>query len=128
MSTEAIQAARSVMHNHLEALNARDLEALAATLHFPHFRLAGTTVKVWETSESYLNDFHRRAGKEWGHTEWGRLEPLQVADTKVHLDVIVKRYDRSGAPLVEFQSLWVVTEIYGVWAAQLRSSFAKDHF
>ena len=114
------------MTRHMEALNARDPEAIAKTLHFPHYRLAGESVKIWETPDSYLKDFHTRAGDKWGHTEWGHLNPLQVGDTKVHLDVMVNRFDKAGQPLVSFPSLWVVSQIDGVWAAQMRSSFAQD--
>lgn len=126
MTNSAIQQAKAVMQAHLDALNARDADAIAATLHFPHFRLSGDAVKVWETPDRYLADFHARAGGDWGHTEWGRLETLQASDTKVHFDVQVDRFDTSGAPLVSFQSLWVITKINGVWAAQMRSSFAQD--
>ena len=126
MSTSAIQAALDTMQAHVEALNARDPQAIARTLHFPHYRLAGTEVKIWETPDSYMDDFHRRAGDDWGHTEWGHLRPVQVSDTKVHLDVEVKRFDKAGEPLVNFISLWAITQVDGIWAAKLRSSFAKD--
>ncbi len=126
MNDEAITAALEVLENHVRALNARDAEAIAKTLHFPHFRLAGERVKIWETSESYLKDFHTRAGSDWGHTEWGHLKPLQSDANKVHLDVRVDRFDKSGNPLVSFTSLWVVQCIDGVWAAKMRSSFAQD--
>ncbi len=33
-------AARAVVEAHIAALNARDPDALAVTLHFPHYRLA----------------------------------------------------------------------------------------
>lgn len=126
MNEDAIAAAKDVMHRHVQALNARDAAAIAETLHFPHFRLAGETVKIWETPDSYLNDFHARAGDSWGHTEWGHLRSLQSEAGKVHLDVMVNRFDKSGQPLVSFRSLWVITRIDGVWAAQMRSSFAQD--
>lgn len=126
MNEIAIQAALGVMEAHVAALNARDPQAIAATLHFPHFRLSGETVKIWDSPDSYLGDFERRAGSNWGHTKWGRLDPLRASESKVHLDVEVCRFDRSGAPLVSFDSLWVITLIGGVWAAQMRSSFAQD--
>ncbi|MCG7521422.1 hypothetical protein [Ruegeria sp. Ofav3-42] len=126
MSKDAVLPAMEVMQRHVEALNARDPKAIAETLHFPHYRLAGETVKIWETPDSYLSDFHARAGEDWGHTEWGHLNVLQSDENKVHLDVMVDRFDKAGQPLVSFRSLWVVTRINGVWAAQMRSSFAQD--
>ena len=126
MTEEAIRAARHVMQAHLEALNARDPEAIAATLHFPHYRLSGERMKIWASPDSYLADFHARAGDAWGHSEWGLLNVLQASESKVHFEVRVDRFDKSGAPLVSFPSLWVVCRIDGVWAAQVRSSFAQD--
>jgi hypothetical protein len=43
---------------------------------------------------------------------------------KVHLDVRFTRYREDGSVLGRFRSLWMLARIYGVWAAQLRSSFA----
>ena len=40
-------AAIAVLDRHLVALNAGDATALADTLHFPHYRLAGTRMQVW---------------------------------------------------------------------------------
>jgi len=44
----SIAAARIVMAAHLEALNAQDPDALAATMHFPHYRLTGGVMRVWQ--------------------------------------------------------------------------------
>src|SRR6476619_5653747 len=62
---EAIAAAMGVLDRHLAALNSGDAVALAQTLHFPHYRLAGGRMKIWQRSETYLQDFYARAGNEW---------------------------------------------------------------
>lgn len=126
MNNDAIAAAKEVMHRHVQALNARDATGISTTLHFPHYRLSGEAVKIWETPDSYFSDFKTRAGGDWGHTEWGHLNVLQSSESKVHLDVMVNRFDHDRLPLVSFPSLWVVTRIDGIWAAQMRSSFAQD--
>lgn len=123
---DSIDAARSVMESHINALNARDGSAIAATLHFPHYRLCDGHLKVWETAEYYLADFRKRAGGDWGYSRWGQLEVVHSSDDKVHLDVVVDRYTEDGTLLNSFRSLWVVSCIDGNWAAQLRSSFAPD--
>jgi len=56
----AIMAAMAVLDAHIAALNARDEAALVATLHFPHYRLTGGRMKVWERPGSYLEDFYAR--------------------------------------------------------------------
>ncbi len=123
---ESIAAAIAVMEAHIEALNAGDEEAIAATLHFPHYRLTDGRLNTWQSQGSYFADFQDRAGTRWHFSRWGRLDVVQASQDKVHLDVLVERFDKDGNPLIQFDSLWVIARIGGRWAAQLRSSFAPD--
>lgn len=120
----AVAEARAVMHAHVAALNARDSAGLAATLHFPHYRLSGGSLKVWETPDSYLADFLARAGEGWSHTRWNYIAVVAASADKVHLDISFTRYRADGSALGTFRSLWVIARLGGRWAAQLRSSFA----
>ena len=61
----AVTSALAVLDEHMSALNAQDNAGLTATLHFPHYRLAGGRMQVWEKPDTYLADFHKRAGPEW---------------------------------------------------------------
>ena len=121
----AINAARDVMANHLDALNRRDPTAVAATLHFPHYRLAGTKLTVWPTPDTYFADFRARAGDDWAYTRWRRIRVQAAAADKVHLDVEIDRFDVEDRLIAAFRSLWVISRIDGHWAAQFRSSFAE---
>jgi len=120
----SIDAALAVMAAHIEALNAGDGQALARTLHFPHYRLSGGRLKTWEGPEDYLADFHARAGDGWHHSRWDALDPIAAGANKVHLDVRFTRFRADGEVLGRFRALWVIACLDGVWAAQLRSSFA----
>ncbi len=120
----AIEAARAVMAAHLEALNAQDSAAMAATLHFPHYRLSGGVLRVWEDADIYLADFRKRAGGDWHHTRWDSIDVLAAAPDKVHLDVRFTRFREDDSVLARHRSLWVISCLDGRWAAQLRSSFA----
>ena len=121
---EAIAAAMNVLDRHLLALNSGDAVALAQTLHFPHYRLAGRRMQIWERPETYLQDFYARAGDEWHHSGWDFRNPISARLDKVHLDVQFSRYRADGSILGRYRSLWVVSFIDQRWAAQLRSSFA----
>jgi hypothetical protein len=120
----ATAAAIAVLDAHVAALNARDEKALAATLHFPHFRLSGGKMKVWETPDTYLADFYARAGADWDHTAWDHRNVVAAASDKVHLDVQFTRYRADDTPIGTFRALWIVAKLEGRWAAQARSSFA----
>ncbi len=121
---DAVARAKDVMVSHIAALNAGKEEALAATLHFPHYRLSGGKLKVWDGPEDYLADFHARAGDGWHHSAWDSLDVIAAEPDKVHLDVSFTRYREDNSVLGKFRTLWVIAEIEGVWAAQLRSTFA----
>lgn len=120
----ASAAALAVVDAHMAALNARDATALAATLHFPHYRLAGGRLQVWETPDRYLADFYARAGDGWAYSRWDRKEVIAAGPDKVHLDMAFTRYRGDGSSLGTFRSIWVIARLDGRWAAQLRSSFA----
>jgi hypothetical protein len=81
-------------------------------------------LRTWDGPESYLADFHARAGDGWHHSAWDSLDVIAVDPAKVHLDVRFTRYRADGSVLGKFRSLWVLARLDGVWAAQLRSSFA----
>jgi len=124
MNDDAILGALDVMHAHIVALNARNEQAVAATLHFPHFRLSGTALKTWATPDSYFSDFRARTGRQWAQSGFEDIRVVQASDTKVHLDAKINRYDQGGQIITTFRSLWVITYEGGRWAAKFRSSFA----
>ena len=121
---EAVNAARAVMDRHMAALNAQDAQGLAATLHFPHYRFTGGKMKIWDGPDSYLADFFARAGGDWHHSAWDFIDAVAAGPDKVHLDVQFTRYRADNSAMGSFRSLWVIAQHHGVWAAQLRSSYA----
>jgi hypothetical protein len=123
--SNAIAFALAILDRHFAALNAGDTHALADTLHFPHYRLAGVRMQVWDGPENYLSDFHARAGEGWHHSEWDFRNVVAASEDKVHFDVQFTRYRADGSPMGSYRSLWVISRIDGRWAAQLRSSFAE---
>lgn len=121
----AVAAGMEVLDRFLAALNAGDEPGLLATMHFPHYRLAGTAMRVWEKpDESYLAGFYARAGDGWHHTHWDFRRVIVAGPEKVHFDVQFTRYRADDSILGRFRSLYVVTRRDGTWAIALRSSFA----
>ena len=122
----AASSALAVMQLHLHALNGLRGNDLADTLHFPHFRLVGTTLDCWPSAETYLSDFRARAGGHWARTAWQTIDVQRKSADKVHLDVRINRFDINDQLIADFDSLWVITFKNGKWAAQFRSSFATS--
>jgi hypothetical protein len=121
----AVAAGLAVLDRFIAALNARDEAGLLATMHFPHYRLAGVTMRVWEKpDESYFSAFLARAGDGWHHTVWDFRRVIVAGPEKVHFDVQFTRYRADGSVLGRFRSLYIVTRRDEVWAIAARSSFA----
>lgn len=120
----AFAAAQAVMEAHIAALNSRDQAAIAATLHFPHIRLSGTNLRIWDSEDTYFADFLVRAGGEWHHSAFADIRLLRATADKVHLDAEIRRFAADGSLITSFRSLWVITCEAGRWAAKMRSSFA----
>ena len=84
----AVAAGLAVLDRFMAALNARDQTALLASMHFPHYRLAGVTMRVWEQPDaSYFAGFLARAGDGWDHTHWDFRRVIVAGPEKVHFDV-----------------------------------------
>jgi hypothetical protein len=121
---EAVAAAFAVLDRFMAALNSGDEAALLATLHFPHYRLAGGRMRVWENPAPYLGDFLARAGAYWHNSAWDFRNVIAAGPAKVHLDVQFTRYRADDSAIGRFRSLWIVTRQGGSWAVAARSSFA----
>lgn len=122
---DPIEAALKVMQEHIDALNARDETRIAATLHFPHYRLSGIELKCWQTPDSYFADFKARAGGDWARSRFDDIQVVRTSENKVHLDAEINRFDGNDQKIASFRSLWVITLEEGHWAAKFRSSFAS---
>ena len=119
-----IAAAMTILDEHMTALNAQDNARLCATLHFPHYRLAGGKMQVWEKPDTYLADFHKRAGADWHHTFWDFRNVIVAGPEKIHFDVQFTRYRADNSVLGTYRSLWIVAKLDGRWAVQARSTYA----
>ena len=121
------QKAMKVMDDFMTAFNARDPEAWAATLNYPHVRIASSTVRVSQSEDEIAKamDFDRFSKTfNWHHSTWDSREIVQSSDTKVHIAVVFSRYDKDGNKTATFNSLYIVTNLDGHWGIQARSSFA----
>lgn len=123
----SIQAARQVMTEFLRAFNGRDVDALAATLMYPHVRIAAGGLVVFPDSEAFIaaTDMQAFAQRfDWNHSEWDAIDVVQSGPGKVHFKVQFSRFDARGQRNATFNSLYVVQQVDGRWGIRARSSFA----
>lgn len=124
---EAVDAAMASLDEYMAAFNSRDPVAWAATLNYPHVRIASSNVRVWQNAQEYadymdFDAFAQRYG--WDHSEWDAREVVQAGPDKVHVAVTFSRYDKDGNKIATFDSFYVMTNKDGHWGTQARSSFA----
>ena len=110
----------------MAAFNSRDSLKWAQTLNYPHVRIAGGEVLVWQTPEEYArtNDLEKLAASGWHHSKWDWRHLVQSSDDKLHFTVQFSRYDDQDRRLASYESLYILTRKDGHWGVQARSSYA----
>ena len=124
--SDSINKAMQVLDSFMYSFNARDMNSWSETLNYPHVRIAGGKVTVWDTKEEYsaTNVFNRLTATGWDHSAWVSKDVVLVSKNKVHISTVFQRYDKDNNPMKKYQSLYVVTNDEGHWGVQARSSLA----
>ena len=124
--SDSINKAMQVLDSFMYSFNARDMNSWSETLNYPHVRIAGGKVTVWDTKEEYsaTNVFNRLTATGWDHSAWVSRDVVLVSKNKVHISTVFQRYDKDNNPMKKYQSLYVVTNDEGHWGVQARSSLA----
>lgn len=124
---QAIESAMESLNVYMAAFNSRDSEAWAATLNYPHVRIASGDVRVWQDAEEFaaymdFDAFAERFG--WDHSHWIRRDVVGATPNKVHIMTTFQRFNDKNEPIATFDSLYIVTLVDGHWGTQARSSSA----
>ena len=122
---ETATACMATLDRFMAALNAYDAAAMDAAMHFPHVRIAGGKVTVYEKPGSNPMDLFDKQQREdnWARSEWHERRIVQRNDSKVHIALSYTRYRADGSTLGVYESLYVMTLKDGRWGIQARSSF-----
>lgn len=122
-ATAAMDAAQAFV----TAFSAQDHEALAATLNYPHVRLAGGRFVTFDDAAAFIERSKRNEPRlveeNFGYSVLRELEPIQVGNDKVHLRIINDRHHPNGEVYMSFDTLWIATLQDGHWGIKFRSSY-----
>ena len=121
------RAAVEAVEAYLDAVNRRDGRAFAASMHYPHYRLAigGQVQGAQEPPAAPGNmTFERLASTGWVRTASHNVNPVQVSADGVTVALELLRYNAAGDEIARFPTLYFVTRQDGRWALKGRSSFA----
>jgi len=82
--SRAEKEAGKTMDQFMAAFNSRDPRAWAATLNYPHVRLAGNDVRVYNNADDFaraMADYHKRL-EPWHHSRWASMKVIQSGAEK----------------------------------------------
>lgn len=120
-------AARQAVDDFMAAWNARDEKAWAATLNYPHVRVASGGVRIWDTAEEYADGFDFEAFVErtgWHHSKWGSVRVVQSGESAANVALQFDRFDEQDTKISGYDAVYLVTHQDGHWGVRARSSFA----
>lgn len=122
-----IDAAKRVAQTFVEAFSSRDYGRLAATLNYPHVRLADGRFTTFENPDQFIQrnveNSDRLTAEGFDHSVLRYLEAMQAGPDKVHLQIINDRCHADGTMYRAFNTLWIVTLQDGHWGIKFRSSY-----
>ena len=113
---DAVAAAMATADEFLATFNAGDAEGHAATLGYPHVRLASGRVRIWQdvdeaTAEMVTSIVAIRERLGWDHSRWDHKRLIHAGDGEVHLDVQFTRYSADGSVIGVYPArVYVVVE------------------
>lgn len=124
--SESIQhACIACLDRFMAAVNAYDVNAMEAEMHFPHVRFAGGSIVTFAAPGGNPMDLFDRLRREdgWHHSTWNSRSMVQHDETKAHVAVNYTRRRVDGSVIGVYDSLYVLALKDGRWGVQMRSSF-----
>ena len=123
---QAIVGAMAALDEFMLSFNARDPQAWAASLNYPHVRFASGGVTVWQSAEEFAQTraFESLSRLGWDHSHWLSRDVTLASPDKVHVTTVFQRFNSDNQPIATYQSLYIVTNVDGHWGTQARSSLA----
>jgi len=126
---DAVEGAMDVTDRFLATFNDADARGHAATLAYPHVRLASGTVRIWNDADEATTAMTRavaalRDSAQWHRSAWDHRHVIHFDTMKVHLDVQFTRYREDESVIGIYPAVYVIVRHDGEWLIQCRSSFA----
>ena len=118
---------RQAVYAFIDAFNQQDHPALAASLNYPHIRLARGQFRTVESASEFAAtseklETHLRA-EGWAYTVVRELDVLHAAPDKVHMTLTIDRCSVDNSVYNTFNTLWIATLQDEHWGIQFRSSY-----
>jgi hypothetical protein len=115
-------SARKAMDGYFAALNAHDIAALGAALHYPYVRIADGAVELARSAADFVAGSEPGRVRTWFETRLDRAEVAQTSANGVNIAVRYSRRDRTGQMLSSYDAVLLAVRRDGVWKIQAVST------
>lgn len=121
------EAAINTAEAFIEAFNDQDHDRLAATLNYPHVRLANGRFVTVDDAGTFISRSRKNrallSDEGWHHTVLREVQVIHASPDKVHLALSIDRCHADDTVYNHFETLWIATAQNGHWGIQFRSSY-----
>jgi hypothetical protein len=124
-ATRNAAAALDAVKAFAQAWNSHDPNVLAASLNYPHVRIADNLVEVWSSQAQFLAGPEPGRQRTWYQTRLDQLKAVQTDVNGVNVTVSFSRLGRDGRVLSADEGVFLVTLRDGVWKVQARSTMGS---
>jgi hypothetical protein len=118
-------AALRALQAFFDAWNSHDPDRLAASLHFPHVRIADGSVEIARTVADLQSGPEPGRQRTWYQTRLDSSKIVQVTATGANIIVSFSRLGRDGRVLSSDEGVFLAVVRDGVWKIQARSTMGS---
>jgi len=121
--SEREAGARKTVDDFLRALNAHDAELAKFLLHYPHVRIVGNNVVIWNGPDEYnIRIDWLGAAEAWNQVELSFCTVRQDSEDMIHFEIEFSALDAGRLRSMTYKSFWIVTNKDGRWGIQSLST------
>jgi hypothetical protein len=121
--SEGEAGARKSVDDFLRALNARNGESARFLLHYPHVRIVGNNVGIWNGADEYdVQSDWLGASEAWDQVELSFCTVRQDSEDMIHFEIEFSALDADQSRSMTYKSFWIVTNKDGRWGIQSLST------
>ena len=128
-----MKSARGAAENHLDSINAQDIDAYLASVKFlfTYQNYNGVSITV-ETPEAYKSEFPmpweiiKRTEPNWSRSDLVQLEEVARSKSSVAYKLVGRRINADGSAEPDFQAIWIAVSTSGKWGIQFRHNLGSE--
>jgi hypothetical protein len=118
-------AAQNAVNAFFDAWNSHHHDRLAASIHYPHVRVADGNVEISRAAADFLAGPEPGRQRTWFQTRLDASKVAQVTATGANVIVSFSRLGRDGKVLSTDEGVFLAVARNGVWKIQARSTMGS---